>query len=156
MSKARWVVSPEVAGELGEHTAMDASVHPPRVSRLHHRFEGWLGDELLEVFPCFLASSALATALEEAGLVGFSLDTVEVSASPAFLELSSGQPLPEFRWLKITGKDRNADLRLTPDFRLEVSNRALEVLRRFKLAHSVIEAAESQDVTPEGGGPAQR
>jgi hypothetical protein len=35
---------------------------------LHHRFEGWLGDELLETFPCFLVSSAMAAALEEAGL----------------------------------------------------------------------------------------
>jgi hypothetical protein len=141
MNTERWVVSPEVAGELGEHTAMDSSVHPPRVSHFHHRFEGWLGDELLEAFPCFLVSSVLATALEEARLIGFSLDTVEVSVSPEYLELSSGHPLPEFRWLKITGEDRNADFRLTPDFRLEVSSRALEVLKKFGLAYAVIEPA---------------
>jgi hypothetical protein len=121
---------------------MNSSVHPPKVSRFHHCFEGWLGDELLEAFPCFLVSSALATALEDARLVGFSLDTVEISVSPEFLELASRHPLPEFRWLKITGKDRNADFRLTPDFRLEVSNRALEILKRFKLEHAEIEPAE--------------
>lgn len=144
MSTERWVVSPEVAGELGEHTAMDSSVHPPRVSHFHHRFEGWLGDELLEASPCFLVSSALAMALEEARLVGFSLDTLDVSVSPEFLELASGHPLPEFRWLKITGEDRSADFRLTPDFRLEVSSRALEVLKKFRLAHAVIEVADGQ------------
>ncbi|WP_052518354.1 hypothetical protein [Archangium violaceum] len=120
---------------------MNTSAHPPEVSHFHHRFEGWLGDELLEVFPCFLVSSLLAKALQEAGLAGFSLDDVEVSTSPEFQELYPGRPLPEFRWLKITGKDRDADFWLTPDFRLEVSSRTLEVLRRFKMAHAVIEAA---------------
>jgi hypothetical protein len=136
-----WVVVPEVAGELGEHTVLDTSVHPPRVARFHHRFEGWLGDDLLEAFPCFLVTSDLAKVLEEARLVGFSLDTVEVSVSPEFLELFPGRPMPEFRWLKITGENRNADFRLTPDFRLEVSSRALEVLKKHKLAHAVIAPA---------------
>ncbi len=142
MSRERWLVSPEVAGELGDNTIMDTSIHPPVVSHFHHRFEGWLGDDLLEVFPCFLVSSALAKALEEAGLVGFSMDDVEVSTSPEFQELYPGRTLPEFRWLKITGKDRDADFCLTPNFRLEVSSRALEVLRKFKIAHAEIEAAE--------------
>ncbi|WP_143195322.1 hypothetical protein [Archangium sp. Cb G35] len=118
---------------------MNTSVHPPAVSHFHHRFEGWLGDELLEVFPCFLVSSLLAKALEEAGLTGFNLDDVEVSTSPEFQELYPGRTLPEFRWLKITGEDRDADFRLTPDFRLEVSSRTLEVLRKFKMAHAMID-----------------
>jgi hypothetical protein len=139
MSAERWVLEPEVAGELGDNTVLNTSVHPPVVFHFHHRFEGWLGDELLTVFPCFLVSSALAKALEEARLVGFSLDDVEVSTSPEFQELYPGRTLPEFRWLKITGKDREADFRLTPDFRLEVSSRALEVLKRFNLAHAEIE-----------------
>ncbi len=140
MSRERWVVSPEVAGELGDNTIMNTSVHPPEVSRFHHRFEGWLGDDLLEVFPCFLVSSALAKALEEAGLVGFSLDEVEVSTSPEFQELYPGRTFPEFRWLKITGKNRNADFWLTPDFRLEVSSRTLEVLKKFNIAHAEIKS----------------
>lgn len=143
MRMDRWVVSPEVAGELGDASIMDSSVHPPTVSKLHHRFEGWLGDDLLEAFPCLLVSSALAKALEEARLVGFSLGEVDVSVSPEFLELYPQRTLPEFLWLQITGEDCNADFRLTPDFRLEVSSRALEVLKKFNIAHSVIEAAES-------------
>jgi hypothetical protein len=141
MSKNRWILSPEVAGQLGENTSLDASVHPPKVSHLHHRFEGWLGDDLLETFPCFLVSSALAAALEEAGLTGFSLDAVEVSTSPEFQELSRPRPLPEFRWLKVTGVHHHADFRLTPDFRLEVSSRALDVLKNFSIAHAAVEAA---------------
>ncbi|HEX8434380.1 hypothetical protein [Archangium sp.] len=140
MSAERWVLEPEVAGELGDNTVLNTSVHPPVVSHFHHRFEGWLGDGLLTVFPCFLVSSALAKALEEARLVGFSLDEVEVSTSLEFQELYPGRTLPEFRWLKITGKNREADFRLTQDFRLEVSSRALEVLKKFNIAHAEIES----------------
>lgn len=143
MNKNRWVLEPEVAGELGENTILDTSVHPPIVSYFHHRFEGWLGDDLLEVFPCFLVTSALAKALEEAGLVGFSLDDVEVSVSLEFEFMYPGRVLPEFRWLKITSKDREADFYLRPDHHLEVSSRALDILRRFNLAYAEIEPAET-------------
>jgi hypothetical protein len=120
---------------------LNPSVHPPIVTYFHHRFEGWLGDDLLEAFPCFLVTSALAKALEEAGLVGFSLDDVEVSVSLEFQEMYPERILPEFRWLKITGKVREADFCLTPDHRLEASNRALDVLRRFNITHAEIQAA---------------
>lgn len=143
MSWEQWVLSPEVAGQLGDNTRMDASKHPPRVSHLHHHFEGWLGDELLEVFPCFLVSSALGEALEEARLEGFSLGEVEVSVSPEFQELYPQRILPEFRWLKISGEKNEADFWLTPDFRLGVSGRALKVLQAFKLDHAVIERADT-------------
>lgn len=144
MNSERWRVSPEVAGELGENTLMDSSVHPPRVSHLHYRFEGWLGDDLLQAFPCFLASASLAKMLEGAGLVGIEVAQAEVSLSPEFKELYPGRSVPDFHWLKITGKNRDADFWLTPDFELEVSDRALNVLRKFSVAHAVIEPA----VTP--------
>jgi hypothetical protein len=63
MNGERWVLCPEVAAELGGNTVMDAFAHPPKVSRLHLRFMGWLGDDLLETFPCFLVTSRLAKAL---------------------------------------------------------------------------------------------
>jgi len=142
MRKERWILSPEVAGELGENTIIDTSTHPPIISHFHHRFEGWLGDDLLEVFPCFLVTAALSKAFTEAGLEGFSLDEMEVSVSPEFQDMYPERILPEFRWLKITGKDRDADFCLTPDYRLEVSGQAMKVLRRFNIAHAEITAAE--------------
>jgi hypothetical protein len=98
--------------------------------------------DLLTVFPCFLVTSSLAKALEAEGLTGFSLDEVEVSVSLEFQDMYPRRVLPEFRWLKITGNDRGADFCLTPGYRLEVSSRALEVLRRFNIAHTEIPAAE--------------
>jgi len=140
MTTLRWLVSPEVAGELGENTAIDSSVHPPRVSRLHHRFEGWLGDDLLEVFPCFLVSSELAQALRASGLVGFELDVVELSKSPEFEIMYPDRALPSFLWLKVIGTEGD-DFRLRADCRLEVSQRALELLRRYKLENAAVELA---------------
>jgi hypothetical protein len=70
------------------------------------------------------------------------LGDVEVSVSPEFQELYRGRTLPEFRWLKLTGDDRNADFGLSANLRLEVSSRALEVLRRFNIAYTDLEAAE--------------
>jgi hypothetical protein len=35
-----FLIEPEVAGELGADTVMDSSVHPPRVSELHHELKG--------------------------------------------------------------------------------------------------------------------
>ncbi|APF85630.1 hypothetical protein HI806_01945 [Ralstonia solanacearum] len=49
-------LEPEVAGALGENTVLDASTHPPRVEKLHFEFSGWLGDAILESFPCVIAT----------------------------------------------------------------------------------------------------
>lgn len=38
-------------------TIMEATVHPPRVERLHYEFEDWLGDDLVESFPSFLVAT---------------------------------------------------------------------------------------------------
>src|SRR6476660_8794270 len=65
------VLAPEVAGGWGERTVADTSTHPPRVTALHYQFDGWLGDELLESFPCYIVTRRLAHALTAAGLSGF-------------------------------------------------------------------------------------
>jgi hypothetical protein len=134
-----WKILPEVAGELGGGTVLDTSVHPPRVHRLEHRFEGWLGDDLLECFPCFLVTERLASAMVSAGLCGFELDTVDVSTSPEFEQLYPRRKLPRFQWLKVHGREPNADLRLSETHELIVSDRCLEVLRSVHLKHARIE-----------------
>jgi hypothetical protein len=47
-------IAPEVAGGWGRNTVMDRSIHPPHVTKLHFEFDGWLGDVLLESFPCYI------------------------------------------------------------------------------------------------------
>jgi hypothetical protein len=133
-------ISPEVAGSLGEHTTMDTSTHPPSVTRAHHQFEGWLGDDLLEGFPCFFVTIPLAKALKLANLTGFALTAAEVSASEEFEEMQPETQLPSLQWLQITAVSaEKADFRLTSGHRLEVSERALALLRTFRIEHAIIE-----------------
>ncbi|HEX4789867.1 MAG TPA: hypothetical protein VH372_15460 [Actinospica sp.] len=66
---------------LGERTETDTAVHPPMVTRPPHEFSGRLGDELVESFPVFLISSALASTPSVQGLRGFSLADAETTLS---------------------------------------------------------------------------
>src|SRR6476660_6693817 len=129
------VLAPEVAGGWGERTVADTSTHPPRVTALHYQFDGWLGDELLESFPCYIVTRRLAHALTAAGLSGFQLAPVEGSASELFAELYPGGRLPPFAWLQVGGVAGRDDFGMSPDHRLVVSDRALGVLRAGQLRH---------------------
>lgn len=143
MSTTYWRISPEVAGELAEGTQLDTTVHPPRVTRLQHRFEGWLGDDIVACFPCFLVTERLAKLLESSCLTGFQLDDVETSESPEFKEMYPDRQLPHFRWLKITAvQPKQDDFRLTHDHRLEVSDAALALLRSLQFDHADQEKAQ--------------
>src|SRR5580700_5627195 len=94
-----YILEPEVAGGLGPRTIMDRSVHPPRVTHLHYHFEGWLGDQLVESFPCWLVTAAVGAEIKDAGLTGAEFGDAEVSASETFRELHPGRSLPSFRRL---------------------------------------------------------
>ena len=142
MTKTYWHISFEVAGELAEGTEMDTSVHPPRVTRLHHRFGGWLGDDVVECVPCYLVTEGVANVLEGSALSGFELDDVEISKSPEFDEMYPGRQLPRFRWLKITATQPNeADFRIAQEARLELSDAALALLRGARIDQASIERA---------------
>ena len=134
-----FVLEPEVAGGWGERTVADTTTHPPRVSSLHYQMDGWLGDELLESFPCFIVTRRLAGRLRRAGLTGFRLVGAEVTASEQFWELHPGHKLPAFEWLQIDGIAGRDDFGLSPDHRLIVSGRALEALQAGHIDHAQVE-----------------
>jgi hypothetical protein len=134
-------VEPEVAGRLGPKTIIDRRDHPPRVDKLHYVFEGWLGDELLESFPCFVVTADAAARLEAARLAGFELRPVEIGTSESFDELHPDRTLPDFRWLDVGGTARRDDFGVDDDGMLVVSKRALDVLRAGQLEHADIAPA---------------
>ena len=87
-----WSLEPEVAGELGSGSLVDTSVHPPRVSKLTLMLSGWLGDELVETFPCYVVTESLGTALVSAGLTGFELDDVDIDLPHTSLRTPNVEP----------------------------------------------------------------
>jgi hypothetical protein len=131
-------VEPEVSGSLGPNTDLDSSVHPPIVKRLEFQFDGWLGDCLLESFPCFVITEPAKVAVENSGFSGVLFDDLAVSKSDQFDELYPDKGLPKFFWMKAVGRSGQDDFGLAKDFRLVLSDRALDVLRPLGLEQALI------------------
>ncbi|PZR53370.1 hypothetical protein DNL40_07580 [Xylanimonas oleitrophica] len=134
-----YTIRPAVAGELGPGTILDASVHPPRVKRLNYEFSDWFGDDLVTTFPCYVVTERLVHALRERGITGVEFDHVEVTRSPDFAELHTGQ-LPNFRWMKVTGRPGVDDLWIGENHRLCATESGLEALRTGQLDNALVEA----------------
>lgn len=137
-----YFLEPEVSGGIGEDTVMDASTHPPRVERLQYHFNIWLGDDLVEGFPCFIVSEKLAAALAGSGLGAFDIRSVDITTEEDLSEQLARHglsELPGFRWLYITGVAGQDDIGITPKASLVVSDRGLEVLRQGRLDNCDIE-----------------
>lgn len=132
-------VDPEVAGGLGSRTVMDRSVHPPLVARLHYHIEGWLGDVVLESFPCFIVTLEVMDSLREFGATGVDFDDADISISAQFKETHPDLTIPHFVWMKIAGQASQDDFGAGSDGRMIVSEAALELLRKLGIAHALIE-----------------
>ncbi len=132
-------LDPEVAGGLGPNTVMDASLHPPIVTKLHYELDGWLGDELLESFPCFIVTENMRQLIESADPSGCSFGEVEVSKSDRFKELYPKRSVPHFFWLKIAGHAGRDDFGISSTNSLVVSQRVLQVMKKGVLEHCAIE-----------------
>jgi hypothetical protein len=135
-----YFLEPEVAGGLGEFTIIDRSVFPPAVTSLHYVFDGWLGDDILESFPCFIVTDRLASGLVERRFSGIALDTVHITVSAQFRQDHPDRQLPHFNWLRVHGRAQLDDFGLGEDNRLVVSERAFNLMRQFCLEHCDVEA----------------
>lgn len=122
---------------------MDSSIYPPLVTWLQYEIRGWLGDDLLESFPCFIVTAKLADLMTEANLSGFALGDVDVVLSDVEQDLAEVPiEVPEFRWLQPeVGQD--GDLSVDESGLLIVSERALAILRRSNLSNCDIEELEN-------------
>ncbi|OIK01495.1 hypothetical protein [Streptomyces colonosanans] len=132
-------LKPEVAGGLGEHTMMDTTVHPPVVTHLHFEVADWLGDCLVQTFPCFLVTTSVGDRLASSGLSGFVPAAAEVTASDLFQDISPNGVLPDLRWLQVTGSAGEDDFGLDEKGQLVVSDQALALLRAGGLQHCRME-----------------
>jgi hypothetical protein len=99
---------------------------------LNYEFTDWLGDDLLEAFPCFIVTARLAQALRESSLTGWALKPVMISQSEECRYLCTGEELPDFEWLEVVGAPTD-DWSLTSDCRLVVSDTALDLLKKLNI-----------------------
>lgn len=130
-------IRPEVPGVIGEDTAFDTTVHPPRVEgTLYYEIDNWFGSDLVTSHPCYLVTHKLADALASSGLECFCLRHVEIVYGDGAFERLYRHGLsefPTFRWLFVTGTATHDDVGLTPRGRLIVSDVALRVFRQGNL-----------------------
>jgi len=118
---------------------MDPSVHPPIVTRLHYEFDGWLGDALLESFPCWIVTMAAKDRIRSLRLTGVDFADVEVTTSGEFQDFYPNRQLPKFCWLQVKGEAGHDNFGIADDHRLVVSERALEALKDLGIARAVVE-----------------
>jgi hypothetical protein len=134
-----YVLEPEVAGGWGISTVADTSTYPPHVSALEYRFDGWLGDELLESFTCYIVTARVAHALRLSALSGFVLRPVRITRSSEFEEFKPGFVFPDFEWLDIVGKAGLTDFGRDSNHRLVVSETARSLLKGFDIDHCQVQ-----------------
>jgi len=131
-------IGPEVAGGLGEQTIMKTNVHPPVVEKLHYEFDSWLGDDILESFPCFLVSERLKNSIVFENLTGVAFDDVLISESDLFRQIHPDLELPVLFWAKIDGERGIDDFVIGDDHRLLISEKAYTLLQFFHIDHAFI------------------
>ena len=137
-----YILEPEVPGHLDDNTTKKSSSEGPYaqyVDNLGIRIEGWMGDDLMTIDPCYIVTRVLRDALTVSALSGFEIDTVAVSLDKQLLmfpDMAASWPIPKLYWLKITGKAGNDDFGLSPadaPVVLVVSDRAMNLLQPFHL-----------------------
>ncbi|GAA1214051.1 hypothetical protein GCM10009675_40000 [Prauserella alba] len=114
---------------------MDPSVHPPRVEHAHLELDGWLGDELIERYPCLFVTDDLAATLSTSTLGRYRLHTAEVTTVDEDLRDDERAAIRPLRWFVVTGTAGEDDIGLTATGRLVVSDRALTLLQQHNIDH---------------------
>jgi hypothetical protein len=136
------IIEPEVGGRFGSGTKLDNNVHPPIVKELDYEFDGWLGDDLLESFPCFIMSERLRKEIEKLSLTGIKFQNLTISKSDTYKELYPSKELPIFYWAIIDGKIYLDDFIIGDDLRLVISEKAFELLKKFNIDNASLESID--------------
>ncbi|QLY29726.1 hypothetical protein [Nocardia huaxiensis] len=87
--------------------------------------------------PCFIVTRDLAHKIEQIGLGGAHFDDVSVSMSPQAEEMI-GTALPEWRWMKLTGRAGESDFGLDDELYLVISDRALDLLQEAGIRNAKV------------------
>lgn len=122
------VVQPEVIVGLGDNTT-GIPDHQDQIIHLHIHLEDWLGDDLVECFPCYLVTENLKNLLEKSKLSGFEFYDVEITLDEYFFEnFRLAIDLPTFYWFKVIEKDQ--DVFIDDNLKLNVSNFFLSFIKK--------------------------
>jgi hypothetical protein len=123
-----YALEPHVAGELGPTTVLDRSTHPPGIGEVEYVLDLPDSDDIIESFPVFLVSDPLAARLSQ--LPGVTFGEATVRPGDNYLELFGDAPHKAYARLHVGA---GPDFWLDDALLLNVSDRAMEILREFNL-----------------------
>lgn len=134
-------IEPEVIVGIGENTILDNNYNPPKVDQLNLEIEDWLGNDLMESYPCFIITESLKEGLEKSKFTGYdSIEEIEVKKAEYFENnYQLDKEVPKFYWLKVNGISSKDDFSISNDNALKlhkilISDAVLEFLRKdFKI-----------------------
>jgi hypothetical protein len=123
-------IQPEVIVGLGDDTEFqEQSVPFSTIVKLHLKLEDWLGDDLMECYPCYIVTEYLKNLLETQSFKGFEFQEIKTTLDDIFdNNYQQNKPLPDFHRLLITGQKGQDDLFLDGDKILNVSAAFLDFL----------------------------
>jgi hypothetical protein len=152
-----FAISPEAAGQLGNSCVHgDITERPVQIIEADFEFQFYPHDDLLDGFYTYACAQSLAEALIKSDLNGFTLAPLRVSFEERFhqwAELHKGEELPEYQWLKVTGRAGIDDFGLIHgpvNMPFIVSERALRLLKQFRITHCEIETYSGQKLSATG------
>lgn len=125
-------IQPEVIVGLGGNTEFSEKSQPFKtVIKLHIDLEDWLGDDLMECFPCYIITENLKKALENSSYKGFEIKEMEVTKAEYFDDnYHQNKPLPKFYWLQINGKRNISDIYINENNNLNIGDNFLSFLQK--------------------------
>jgi hypothetical protein len=139
-------LEPECPGSLGNDTEIvDLSARPIRFEHFQLVVERWPEDDLLEsMLGGYAITENLASALKASDLGGFELGDIDVLEGDQLFLSKEEHPegLPNLVWLKVTGIAGQNDFGFRdepPKCPLIVSERAMAVLKDFKINNCIVE-----------------
>ena len=136
-------LTPDVPGELGEHSKLDTSTHPPRVDVFHLDVTDWSGDDLIECFPCFAVTPRLAAALQRAGMSGCSFTRMRTTVNQDQIEQNPVCQVLQFKRLIVVGSAGLDDAGVDASHQLVVSERLWALLQNFSIRECDVSSWEA-------------
>jgi hypothetical protein len=122
-------IEPEVIVGLGDKTVFKEQKPPLiNIEKLHIHLEDWLGDDLMECFPCYIVTDSLNGELIKSDFTGFGFSELEMTLDEYFENnYQQNKPLPKFFWLKIHGVEHKDDFFIR-DKELMASTRVIKFI----------------------------
>jgi hypothetical protein len=105
---------------------------------MHLEFDGWMGDDIVQVLNCFLVTDKAKRLLEAAKLKGLNFERPIITKSEDFLERQPNTTLPEFWWIRPPPSLGDGDFAIEGNGYLAVSETAMKEMGKLSLGHASV------------------